>query len=133
MGTLRLPWIALFSNFFGDFFLIILKIIILKSRGFNTDTENRTGLQSALPCASNSAVTSTVVTVPAIETPQCSEREKPNSFYHLLFVLNVSLYSVKLFPKQSTWFKIKDTFISSAAEETRTCLKQQVPKHAGKL
>lgn len=65
--------------------------------------------------------------------PQWSKRERPRGFYHLLLILDVSLYSVKLLPKQSTRFKIKDTFISSTVEEISTCLEKQAPKYIRKF
>jgi len=71
--------------------------------------------------------------MPAKEMPQCTETERPRGFHHLPFVLNVSLYSVKLFPKQSTRFKIKDTFISSTVDEISTLLKKQAPKYISKF
>lgn len=61
--------------------------------------------------------------------PRCSETERPTGIYHLLFVLDVSLYSVKLFPKQSTRFKVKDTFISSTVEEISTHLNKQALRY----
>lgn len=71
--------------------------------------------------------------MPAKEMPQCLKTERPRGFYHLLLVLDVSLYSVELFPKQSTRFKIKDTFISSTVKEIGTCLEEQAPKYIRKF
>lgn len=107
-------------------FLVTLKMIILETRHLVLAQRTEMGHNlHCYQCCSHYASTK--------ETTQCSETERPRGFYHLLFVLNVSLYSVKLFPKQSTRFKVKDTFISSTVEEISTYIKKQGPKYTSKF